>query len=109
MDLGLGLGAPHAVRRIGRGVAGRNEVVLLPVNWGRGMWEVQVELEESVMRALAGDGGLRAWLWGAVGRKLHPLMSVGVLLTYNSYCHVMVVSATSVGRVTLYASERAVR
>ncbi|KAM0692155.1 hypothetical protein Q7P36_008356 [Cladosporium allicinum] len=67
MDLGLGLGAPHAVRRIGRGVAGRNEVVLLPVNWGRGMWEVQIELEERVMRALADDGGLRAWLWGAVG------------------------------------------
>ena len=67
MDPGLGLGAPHAVRRTGRGVAGRNEVVLLPVNWGRGMWEVQVELEERVMRALAGDGGLRAWLWGAVG------------------------------------------
>ena len=62
MDLGLGLGAPHAVRR-----TGRNEVVLLPVNWGRGMWEVQIELEERVMRALAGDGGLRAWLWGAVG------------------------------------------
>ena len=67
MDLGLGLGAPHAVRRIGRRFAAGDEVVLLPVNWGRGMWEVQIELEERVMRALAGDGGLRAWLWGAVG------------------------------------------
>jgi hypothetical protein len=34
---------------------------------GGGRWEVQVEVEERVTRALAGDEGLRAWLWGVVG------------------------------------------
>jgi hypothetical protein len=67
MNLGLGLGAPDAVRRIGRGYAGEDQAVLLPVDWKKGRWEVQVEVEESVMRALAGDEGLRAWLWGMVG------------------------------------------
>jgi hypothetical protein len=67
MNLGLGLGAPDAVRRIGRGCAGEDQAVLLPVDWKKGRWEVQVEVEESVMRALAGDEGLRAWLWGMVG------------------------------------------
>jgi hypothetical protein len=41
MDLGLGLGAPDAVRRIGRGVwFGESEFVILPVDWERGRWEV---------------------------------------------------------------------
>lgn len=53
MDLGLGLGAPDAVRRIGRGFGG-NEVVLLPVNRRMRTWEVQFEVEERVMRGLRG-------------------------------------------------------
>jgi hypothetical protein len=61
MDLGLGLGVPHAVRRVGRGVGG-NEVVLLPVNKRMRTWEVQVEVEESVMRGFVSDGGLRGFL-----------------------------------------------
>ena len=60
MDLGLGLGAPDAVRRTGRGCGG-NEVVLLPANRRMRTWEVQVELEESVMRGLVRDGGLRGF------------------------------------------------
>lgn len=33
VDLGLVLGAPDAVRRIGRGFDGGDQVVLLPVDW----------------------------------------------------------------------------
>lgn len=67
MDLGFRSGTPDAVRRIGGGFARGDEVMLLPVDWGRGVWGVQVELEERVMMGLVGHGGLRAWLWGVVG------------------------------------------
>ena len=63
MDLGLGLGAPDAVRRTGRGLGSvGDEVVLLPVNKRTRTWEVQVEVEERVMRGLVRDGGLRGFL-----------------------------------------------
>ena len=61
MDLGLGLGVPHAVRRTGRGFGG-NEVVLLPANKRMRTWEVQIEFEESLMRGMMSDGGLRGFL-----------------------------------------------
>ena len=61
MDLGLGLGVSDAVRRVGRGFGG-NEFVLLPANKRMRTWEVQVEVEESVMRKLVSDGGLRGFL-----------------------------------------------
>ena len=64
MDLGLGLGMPDAVRRIGREVDAGDEVVLLPVNRRTGVWEVQIEVQERSMRSLVNDEGLRPWLWG---------------------------------------------
>jgi len=57
------LGAPDAVRRTGRGLGSvGDEVVLLPVNKRTRTWEVQVEVEERVMRGLVRDGGLRGFL-----------------------------------------------
>jgi len=64
MDLGLGVGMPDAVRRIGREVDAGDEVVLLPVNRRTGVWEVQIEVQERSMRSLVNDEGLRPWLWG---------------------------------------------
>ena len=64
MDLGLGVGMPDAVRRIGREVDAGDEVVLLPVNRRTGVWEVPIEVQERSMRSLVNDEGLRPWLWG---------------------------------------------
>lgn len=63
MDLGLGLGRPVAIRRIGRGF-GSTEVVLLPENQHRQIWEVQVELDLFWMARILQDDLLRPFLWG---------------------------------------------
>ena len=62
MDVGLGLGRPDAIRRIGQGFD-MNEVVLLPENSQTQAWDVQVELRGDWMSAMASDGPLRGFLW----------------------------------------------
>ena len=54
MDVGLGLGRPDALRRIGPGF-GMNEVVLLPEDPQPQAWDVQVELRVDWMSAMASD------------------------------------------------------
>lgn len=61
MDLGLGLGPPDAIRRIGRGF-GMNEMVLLPEDLQRQAWDVQVELWGGCMTGITGDEGLGRFL-----------------------------------------------
>jgi hypothetical protein len=61
MDLGLGLGRPDAVRRIGSGF-GSNEVVLLPANPGADKWEVQIEWQREWVLAVLRDEGLKKYL-----------------------------------------------
>lgn len=62
MDLGLGLGRPNAIRRIGRAV-GTRKIVILPENEMNGAWEVQVELQDNMIGAMLNDELLRPFLW----------------------------------------------
>ena len=61
MDLGLGLGPPEAIRRIGRSF-GTNEMVLLPENLQRQAWDVQVEVRGGYMTGITADEGLSRFL-----------------------------------------------
>nr|OQO31053.1 hypothetical protein B0A51_03760 [Rachicladosporium sp. CCFEE 5018] len=61
-DLGLGLGMPVCVRKVGRGV-GSKEAVILPKSEGNGWWEVQIEMEGTIMEAMLRDVPLRDYLW----------------------------------------------
>ena len=63
MDLGLKLGTPDAIRRTGRSVGG-NEIVLLPVKEGVGVWEVQVELAREVLERMLQDDYFCGFLMG---------------------------------------------
>ena len=62
MDLGLGLGRPDAIRRIGRSF-GANEMVMLPEDHEGQAWDVQVEVRDGCMTRLQSDELLRAFLW----------------------------------------------
>ncbi|GAB7326198.1 hypothetical protein MBLNU13_g10195t1 [Cladosporium sp. NU13] len=62
MDLGLGLGRPDAIRRIGRSF-GVNEMVLLPEDHHTHAWDVQVEIRGGCMTCITGDEGLGRFLW----------------------------------------------
>lgn len=62
MDLGLGLGRPDAIRRIGRSF-GSNEMVLLPEDHEARTWDVQVEVRDGCMTHLQRDDALGAFLW----------------------------------------------
>lgn len=61
MDLGLGLGPPEAIRRIGRSF-GTNEMVLLPEDLQSQAWDVQVEVRGGCMTGITGDEGLGRFL-----------------------------------------------
>jgi len=62
MDLGLGLGRPDAIRRIGRSF-GVNEMVLLPEDHQAQAWDVQVEVRGGCMARITGDEALGQFLW----------------------------------------------
>jgi hypothetical protein len=62
MDLGLGLGQPDAIRRIGRSF-GTNEIVLMPEDHQARAWDVQVEVRNGCMTHLQRDGELGKFLW----------------------------------------------
>jgi hypothetical protein len=62
LDLGLGLGRPDAIRRIGRSF-GANEMVMLPEDHDAKAWDVQVEVRDGCMTRLQSDELLRALLW----------------------------------------------
>ncbi|KAK6436786.1 hypothetical protein LTR95_007025 [Oleoguttula sp. CCFEE 5521] len=61
-DLGLGLGMPVCVRKVGRDV-GSKEAVILPKNEENSWWEVQIEMEGAVMEEILKDVPLRDYLW----------------------------------------------
>jgi hypothetical protein len=62
MDLGLGLGRPDAIRRIGCSF-GINEVVLMPEDHQAQAWDVQVEVRNGCMTRLQRDEELGKFLW----------------------------------------------
>ncbi|KAM0712604.1 hypothetical protein Q7P35_000050 [Cladosporium inversicolor] len=62
MDVGLGLGAPDAIRRIGRSF-GANEMVLLPEDHQAQAWDVQIELRGDWMSMIQRDDDLGRFLW----------------------------------------------
>jgi hypothetical protein len=62
MDLGLGLGRPDVIRRIGRSF-GMNEMVLMPEDHQGQVWDVQVEVRDGGMTWLQRDEDLGKFLW----------------------------------------------
>lgn len=62
MDLGLGLGRPDAIRRVGRSF-GVNEMVLLPEDHQAQAWDVQVEVRGGCLTGITGDDLLGKFLW----------------------------------------------
>ncbi|OQO12696.1 hypothetical protein B0A48_02159 [Cryoendolithus antarcticus] len=61
-DLGLGLGMPICVRKVGRD-RGLKGAVILPESEEHGWWEVQIEVDRAVMEEMLRDVPLRDYLW----------------------------------------------
>ncbi|KAK6436478.1 hypothetical protein LTR95_007329 [Oleoguttula sp. CCFEE 5521] len=84
-DLGLELGMPLCVRRVGKDV-GSKEAVILPVSEENSWWEVQIEVEGAVMEEMLRDMPLREYLCEALSlTRAFDVINMKLMMLALSY------------------------